>query len=493
MPRLDSLRSLIRDVMDTAEVEWSPGASRLREESLRYAVRTRPGPIAVVSHRARARQPQRTLVSYRLGDERHMEIAGEAFDYLAGRRYYAVERCIGAGGHRFRILGLVDAELPHLALMLHLNYFPCEREGEPDIVTLDAPLYGETWILVERPGGANLILGSDYYGELKMSFLRMAMNMSRDDHMTPGLHAGSKLYRLRAPGGGLKEVGVLVFGLSGTGKTTLTLETHGLKRPEAAVLRQDDIVFLDPHGRAHGSEMNLYPKTDSVPELPALQPAVLHQDAILENVVVKDGEPDFSDLSITPNARALAIREAIPSADGRVDLDRVDALFFLTRRPEMPPLARLTSPEQAAAYFMLGESFRTSAEAGKPEPVRVPGFDPFMLEPKWLSGLLMMSLVGKLGLEVYVMNTGHVRDWKVPPSLSKKLMLAAVRGDVEWRHDPELGIEVAVRAAGESLEDRLPSTLYGSEYPRVAERLREERRRFLEEKLPRLRWLANYV
>ena len=487
-----AVASLIREVIDAADIEWNPGPSRLRREALRYAVETRSGALAVVSRKARARVPARTRVLYGSPGEAEEAIIEGARDYLVRTRYYAVERCIGAGRRRFRVLALVEASYPHLALMAHLNFFPCEDTGSPDIVSLDAPGYGDTWILVERPTSHTLILGSDYYGELKMSLLRMAMNDARDRYYSPGLHAGSKQYRIRV-GGSLREVGVLVFGLSGTGKTTLTLEDHGLERPEGVALRQDDIVILDSTGRAHGTEMNLYPKTDSVPELPPLQPAVLHQDAVLENVVVRDGVPDFRDLSITPNARALAIREAITVADGRVDLDRVDVLVFLTRRPEMPPLARLTSPEQAAAYFMLGESFRTSAEAGKPEPVRVPGFDPFMLEPKWRSGMLILDLVDRLGLEVYVMNTGYVRDWKVPPSLSKALLLAAVRGDVEWRRDPHLNVDVAVKAGDIDLEGRNPEDRYGPQWPRVAEELRRERIRFFEEKLPRLRFLADHV
>ena len=488
-----SLWGLAGDIESQADVEWDPSPARLREEALRYARRTRSGAIVVVSRKARARMPSRTRIIGDGSDEAY-SIADKAFDWLLKRSYYAVERCIGAGSHRFRILGFIEKSYPHLALMAHLNFFPCEREGgSPDIVTIDAPSWGETWILIERRTATTLILGSDYYGELKMSFLRLAMNLSRDNYYSPGLHAGSKLYRVRS-NGVLREVGVLVFGLSGTGKTTLTLESHGLRHPEKAVLRQDDIVILTPDGRAHGTEFNLYPKTDSVPELPALYPAVTHQDAVLENVVVKeDGTPDFSDLSITPNARALAIREAIPLADGRIDLDRVHALFFLTRRPEMPPLARLTSPEQAAAYFMLGESFRTSAEAGKPEPVRVPGFDPFMMEPKWRSGYLIMDLVDRLGLEVYVMNTGYVRDRKVTPEISKKLMLEAVRGNVEWRLDKELGVEVAVRAGEMHLDHLLPETLYGERYHEVVESLRRERVRFLEERLPKLAFLADYV
>jgi phosphoenolpyruvate carboxykinase (ATP) len=486
-----SLRGIVEEILSSADVEWDPGPARLRGEALRYARVTSTGALAVVSRRARARLPSRTRV---LGvDPEPPGVLEEAASRLARGGFYAVERCIGAGGVRFRVLGLVEAGYPHLALMLHRNFFPCEREGEPDFVTVDAPGWGEQWILVDRDSGATLILGSDYYGELKMSLLRLAMNEARDRLGSPGLHAGSKLYRVRV-GGALREVGVLVFGLSGTGKTTLTLEGHGLERPEGAVLRQDDIVILTSDGRAHGTEYNLYPKTDSVPELPALQPAVTHRDAVLENVVIgPDGAPDFSDLSISPNARALAIREEIPLADGRVDLDRVHALFFLTRRPEMPPLARLETPEQAAAYFMLGESFRTSAEAGRPEPVRVPGFDPFMLEPKWRSGLLMLDLVDRLGLEVYVMNTGYVRDRKVPPEASKRLMLAAVRGEVEWRRDPHMGFQTAVRAPGVDLEPLLPWNAYGPRYPEAVEALRRERIRFFEEKLPRLRFLADHV
>ncbi len=486
------LRSIAREILSTAEVECCPGPSLLRREASRYAKKTKYGNIAVVSKRARARQPSRTRIIYEKNDESY-QIAEKAAEFLMKRRYYAVQRCIGAHPRKARILALVDQEYPHLALMAHLNFFPCEEEGEPDIITVDSPVYPDTWILVERPSDTTFILGSDYYGELKMSFLRLAMNDSRDEHCSPGLHAGSKLYRIRR-NGALSEVGVLIFGLSGTGKTTLTLESHNLHSPEGAWLRQDDIVLLTPQGRAHGTEMNLYPKTDSVPELPPLQPAVLHQDAVLENVIVReDGTPDFSDLSLTPNARALAIREAIPLTDGRVDLDHVDILVFLTRRPEMPPLARLVTAEQAAAYFLLGESFRTSAEAGKPEPVRVPGFDPFMLEPRWRTGLILLYLIEKLGLDVYIMNTGSVKDKKVPPSMSKHLLISAVKGDVVWRKDEHTGFEVAVKAGGLTLDEYLPNNRYGAEYAKVVEELRKERIAFLTSTFPKLAFLANYI
>ena len=63
-----------------------------------------------------------------------------------------------------------------------------------------------------------------------------------------GLHAGSKILRVTGPDGKLRDVGFLLFGLSGTGKTTLTLHDHGLKEPEKAIIKQDDVVLLTPRG-----------------------------------------------------------------------------------------------------------------------------------------------------------------------------------------------------------------------------------------------------
>ncbi len=495
MVRPGSLKGVVNEILSSAEVEWDVKPVELKEKSFKYSLKTRTGQLAVFTSKAKARVPARTVI---LGQQEPPEEAiakfEEAIDYAMKRKYYAVERCITASdNYSYKILSIVEADYPHLELMVEKNYFACEKQGEPDIITLDIPSFNDTWIFVDRKSTTNLILASDYYGELKMSFLRMAMNMSRDDRFMPGLHAGSKQYTVRR-NGSLQDLGVLIFGLSGTGKTTLTLETHNLERPEKVTLRQDDIVILHPSGRALGTEYNLYPKTDSVPELPALQPAVLHPDAILENVVIKDGLPDFSDLSISKNARAVAIREAIPHASYRVDLDRVNILVFLTRRPEMPALARLTGPEQAVAYFMLGESWRTSAEAGKPEPVRVPGFDPFMLEPKERSAYLMLDYIKRLNLEVYVMNTGWVKNVKVKPEESKHLLLSLVKGEVEYRRDDLLGVDVAVKAKGVDMSHLDPRNVYSpSEYEAAVKKLKEERVKFFEEKLPTIKWLADYV
>jgi len=78
-----------------------------------------------------------------------------------------------------------------------------------------------------------MILGSDYYGESKMAGLRMAMHIMREERGGIGLHAGSKIYRVKNAQGQLTERGALIFGLSGTGKTTISVNSHNLVAPEA--------------------------------------------------------------------------------------------------------------------------------------------------------------------------------------------------------------------------------------------------------------------
>ena len=67
--------------------------------------------------------------------------------------------------------------------------------------------------------GLTIVLGIDYVGEVKMGFLRMAMWEAKKAGML-SLHAGSKLLTAKQPDGSTGNYGMLLFGLSGTGKTT---------------------------------------------------------------------------------------------------------------------------------------------------------------------------------------------------------------------------------------------------------------------------------
>ena len=103
------------------------------------------------------------------------------------------------------------------------------------------------------------------------------------------------------------------------------------------------------------------------------------------------------------------MRRELDFTDPRIDLDHVDLIFFITRRETIvPPAARL-NPEQAAAYFMLGESIITSAadptKAG--QSVREVGTNPFIVGSEGEEGNLFYRIIKKNPkVQCFLLNTG---------------------------------------------------------------------------------------
>jgi len=145
-----------------------------------------------------------------------------------------VERNIGQSPENlFRQLYIVPSEYARLAFMMTHNNFDPVGQKDPDIYIAAFPDWPDRRILVFPNLHFTMILGSDYYGESKMAGLRMAMHIMREERGGIGLHAGSKIYRVKNAQGQLTERGALIFGLSGTGKTTISVNSHNLVAPEA--------------------------------------------------------------------------------------------------------------------------------------------------------------------------------------------------------------------------------------------------------------------
>ncbi|GAI37612.1 unnamed protein product, partial [marine sediment metagenome] len=245
--------------------------------------------------------------------------------------------------------------------------------------------------------GLTLCLGSDYKGEIKKAMLRQVMYWAKQQGNL-GLHAASKImrvYRSRK----LKDFGFLLFGLSATGKTTLSCHSHWLRTPERVVIRQDDVVILKSDGSAIGTEESFYMKTEGLDpsSQPLLYAAAISPRAILENVHVdpETGKVDFFDTTLTSNGRAMVKRRDIAFTDNEIDLEKVDFILFINRRYDvLPPVVRLT-PEWAAAAFMLGESVETSA--GDPTQVgkqlRVVGTNPFIVGSQDEEGNIFLNIL----------------------------------------------------------------------------------------------------
>jgi phosphoenolpyruvate carboxykinase (ATP) len=444
----------------------------------------------------RSRSAKFTEIAFE-ASEAQKETLKKVAEHLKGRELISIDRimCLHEG-YRTAIRLLVTKKYARLAYMWgEMLFLPSKPVDRPDFTIVDVPEWPERKILVDPDSFTTFILGSDYCGEIKKAGLRMMMYHHKVRRGGLGLHAGSKVLRVRMKDGGLVEKGMLLFGLSATGKTTLTCHHHWLDASdgEGVVIRQDDVVLLNKDGSAIGTEDNFYIKTDGLEpnSQPLLYKGATSRNAILENVKVDErtGKVDFFDSSITSNGRGVVIRKELDFTDKSIDLGRVDMVVFITRRKTIvPPIARL-NPEQAAAFFMLGESVESSAgdptQAGK--PLKVVGTNPFIIGPFEEEGNRFLEILrSNPKIECYLLDTGYFgaredgKGMKISVYDSARLLADAARGALVWRKDPDWGYEVAKGAEDVDLGVFDPSVYYEEEeYERLTGELKDERRAWL--------------
>jgi len=473
---------VLPDPVEAENVVYDPPMDRLREFSRELETTTEFGSPSYVSEfRSRCADLTKNEVDDGF-DAADRALVDAALEYARAHEMVCLDRRMGRHpAHSYCCRFYVPTEYGRIALALANLFEPMDGDADPDFLTVQVPDWEETAIRVLPDAGITTVLGSDYTGEAKKSFLRLFMYRAKQRGGL-GLHAGSKRVDLQQ-GDGTETVGQLFLGLSATGKSTLTAHGLGLDEPERATMLQDDVVALLPDGTVAGSEGNgLYVKTIGLDpaEQPAVYEAVTHESAVLENVdVAGDGSVDFDSDEYTTNGRAAIRREHLPSAGEEIDLGRVDQVFFITRNPTMPPVARLSSTEAAAA-FMLGESIQTSA--GDPscagEPIRVVGTNPFIVGSEGEEGNRFRDLVESLDVDCFVLNTGRVGRRDVGVEESVTLLREIARGTVEWTEDGATGLAVPERvprmdigafAVADNVED----------CEGALRELREERRRYL--------------
>ncbi len=345
----------------------------------------------------------------------------------------------------------VTADYPRIPLMWGNTLFPTEG-GEPDFISITVAEWPEKRTIVFPESGLTIIMGSDYKGENKKAMLRQVMYWAKKQGCL-GLHSASKIVRVLRDGE-LKDFGFLLFGLSATGKTTLSCHSHWLRHPERVIIRQDDVVILRSDGSAIGTEESYYLKTDGLEpgSQPLLYAAAISPRAILENVCVdpETGKIDFFDSKLTSNGRAMVKRGDIAYTDDKIDLEKVHYMVFITRHKDVvPPVMRL-SPEWAAVAFMLGESIETSA--GDPtrvgQSLRVVGTNPFIVGSEEEEGNMFLNILrSNPDIQCFIMNTGRVggdNGQNISVKDSVKVLEMIARDEIEWRKDGFWGYEVPV-------------------------------------------------
>ena len=247
------------------------------------------------------------------------------------------------------------------------------------------------------------------------------------------------------------------FGLSGTGKTTLSAS------PDRTLIGDDEHGWSDRG--IFNFEGGCYAKTiDLSPEAEPEIYATTHRFAtVVENMVFDPEtlELDFSDRSLTENTRCAYPLDAISnaSATGLGGHPRHVVMLTCDTFGVLPPIARL-SPAQAMYHFLSGFTSKAAGtERGitEPQPTFSTCFGaPFMPRRPEVYGKLLQAKIAKHGASCWLVNTGwtggaYGTGKRMPIKATRALLAAALDGSLSaaaFRKDPNFGFEVPVSVAG---------------------------------------------
>lgn len=485
-------------------------------------------------------------------------------EYIAAKgEMIEIQGFLGLGPRAVPVQWLYTVEGANIAGMQQVLAFPPEavlKEGEsftpqlrvvytPNFMLDDMP--GRQAIIVDLENWTTYIMGPDYFGESKKAALRM-LNAKAFSEGGLVLHAGAKAVQV-----GDEQITMTIKGLSGTGKTTTTFSKQGtLTQPI-----QDDMVVIWPEGELSITENGCFAKTFGLNEEaePVIFRGTVHPTAWLENVFTdENGVLDF-DKGILTRAEVSRLRETLlltnadedkvdafiagtvkiedvtdaqgvladgwewvkwtqngrsiipmASVDDAADLQTIAAVksMGILNRDEgadaaTPGILRFTSPEQAAGYFMLGETTKTSAAGKEVGKTRSPFTQPFFPLAHGLQAKRFSKLAATMpDVGLWMMNTGYVggstpevqsgKAHKVKIRHSSAMLEALLAGTIEWTIDPDFGYEVVdtKHPANAALLEKVPTDILQpvhfyvregrqNEYTKWVEQMKTERRAFL--------------
>ncbi len=351
-------------------------------------------------------------------------------------------------------------------------------ENEGDIYIFSDP----TWSHPDHPLGLTFfdpenncaaILGMRYFGEHKKGTLTLAWGIA-NRHGYAACHGGQKRYNLKD---GSKFVAG-VFGLSGSGKSTITHAKHGGKY-DITVLHDDAFIISTENGSSVALEPAYFDKTQ---DYPMDDPDNKFLLTVQNNGVTLD--EDGKIVLVTEdirngNGRAVKSKLWSPNREDKFD-EPANAIFWLMKDPTLPPVLKVTDPVLASTMGATLATKRTSAErlAAGVDPnalVVEPYANPFRTYKLVNDYEVFKKLFAEANVSCYIMNTGGFMGKDITKEVTLGSLEAIVEGSASFVDTGLPGIQnLKVEGYEPNFKD--------SEYKKQFVARMQDRVRFIEEK-----------
>ena len=393
-----------------------------------------------------------------MSTENFDRLLADVMTALAGRHIFGQDLVAGADP-RYAMPVTVFSETAWHALFIRnllIREPAIDAKGPPVTIihlpsfTADPARHGTrtgTVIALDMSRNLVIIAGTGYAGEIKKSVFSLFNFHAPFMDVLP-MHCSANI----GPEGDV----ALFFGLSGTGKTTLSNDP---KRP---------LIGDDEHGWTSDGVFNLeggcYAKTVKLSSTaePEIHAATRSFGTVLENLLLDEQKhPLYDDISLTENTRAAYSLETLPQVAEGSTGGVPKTVVFLTADAfgVLPPISRLT-PEQAVYHFLSGYTAKVAGtERGITEPVAT--FSacfgaPFMPLHPSVYGKMLKERLEASGAKVYLLNTSwtggpYGTGRRIDIASTRRLLNAALAGELEtaeMRTDPLFGLAVPVSVLG---------------------------------------------
>ncbi|MCH8686046.1 phosphoenolpyruvate carboxykinase [Sphingosinicellaceae bacterium A1X5R2] len=465
-------------IADAPAEYWNLGTPQLVEEAVRRGegLLAKDGPLVVETgkHTGRSANDKFTVKDALTENtiwwgKTNQPMTPEQFDvlhqdflaHLKGKELF-VQDLYGGSQPEYRINVRVINELAWHSLFIRtmlVRPSASELPGFlPEFTIIDLPTFqadparhgtrSETVIAVNFTKKIILIGGTRYAGEMKKSVFSI-LNYRLPEQGVMPMHCSANI--------GPKGDTAVFFGLSGTGKTTLSADASRTLIGDDEHGWSDTAVF-NFEGGCYAKMIRL--SAEAEPEIFA---TTKRFGTVLENVVIDPAtrELDLDDATKAENTRGAYPIDFIPNSSEK-NLGPVPKnIIMLTADAYgvLPPIARLT-PEQAMYHFLSGYTARVAGtEIGVKEPQAT--FStcfgaPFMPRHPSVYGNLLKERINKGGVTCWLVNTGWTGGPygvgnRMPIKATRALLNAALDGslnNVEFRIDPNFGFEVPVSVPG---------------------------------------------